>query len=445
MNNYEFLALLYRNIFLYIFIILSILLIYYLVFRKFFFTILDPLVLSIFLSAFASGVVVLLYIKSEISNFIFLQFILSQLLFLFGLFVFKPIVVEDIIKNKYKRLKKFTFKNELLFIEILFLVISLILIILQVYVYITRGIPLFKRSRLEVFADGSGFGIINRILNISIISTFYLVFHFLFFLKKIRIKIYVYFILIFLILTSILTGSKSSFLIIGYVFSCFIFFNMLGSQIKPLEYFRKIRKTSIIIIFAGIIVALFVLSVQRQSQNPIGPVASLLYRFVDTGSIYWYSYPNDVYKTINSTRPFIVLFGDLLGFLRIVPWQFQDINPGLVLFRYHHPEFSSIIMGPNMRHNVFGLVYFGFFGSLIFSFLIGILTSFCRNFLLKSLPGNFMIGILYTLFYINVITLETDPILAFTYINNIFIVFPIFIILSFAIYLLFINLFANEN
>lgn len=62
------------------------------------------------------------------------------------------------------------------------------------------------------------------------------------------------------------------------------------------------------------------------------------------------------------------------------------MNLGFQLFQYHYDV--DIMTGPNSRHNVFGLFYFGFLGSIIFSFLVGYLSSFFRNVIFYRVNGS---------------------------------------------------------
>lgn len=63
MNNYQFLNSLLKDPFLFVSILVLLFLINYLIFRKFIFSILDPLFLSIFLTVFAQAVVFFLFFQ----------------------------------------------------------------------------------------------------------------------------------------------------------------------------------------------------------------------------------------------------------------------------------------------------------------------------------------------------------------------------------------------
>jgi hypothetical protein len=434
MNNYQFLALLDQNYLLFSFILISVGIFYYLLFRNYFYTILDPFFFALFISVFCTSIVFFLFFLHQITTYLFLSFVFSQLAFFLGLFIFKPLSMDGLI-FKMKR-EPARIKDELLFTEIFFIVTSIIVVIIQLYVYKVRGIPLLIRSRLEVFNLGTGFGIFDRIMLICNLITLYLLFNFLLIQKKNQIRVYIYFILVFEGVTLILGGSKLALLYIGFVFTVFMAFNSVFN--KELDLYSVYKKREKMLIILGFCAALAVISIQNIGKKT-SSVYWLGYRFLDSGSIFWYGYPKQTYKIIDKSKPFEALFSDILGLTRIVPWKKQKPNAGLVLVRHHHPEYAKVISGPNMRHNIFGLVYFGFAGGILLSFIMGFIISFFRNYLIRILPCNFIGGILYLLFYINISGFETDPMVTLGKIDSVIIVTPIIFIVSFFIYFFIAN------
>ena len=111
---------------------------------------------------------------------------------------------------------------------------------------------------------------------------------------------------------------------------------------------------------------------------------------------------------------------------RIYRW--EDLPPaiGITLKTMHHP--SKVPEGPNARHNVFGLVYFGFWGSILFSFLLGCIISFTRNMLPLILKDNLVAGVIFAYLVIKMSGLDSDPMLVLTYVNNLLFVLPILLL-----------------
>jgi hypothetical protein len=91
---------------------------------------------------------------------------------------------------------------------------------------------------------------------------------------------------------------------------------------------------------------------------------------------------------------------------------------------------AGLNIGPNARHNILGYVSFGYWGSLIFSFFIGILVGFLRNKLIKLLKLNLESLTIFVLILSSALYLPADFAYGlFTYISEL-IVFSIIYTLS---------------
>jgi hypothetical protein len=152
---------------------------------------------------------------------------------------------------------------------------------------------------------------------------------------------------------------------------------------------------------------MIIVIISVQSSEGGNPFLSLGIRLIHSGDAYFYGYPNGVIENIEKGSGFNALFSDVLAMFRIVSWDQLPQSFGLLLFRYHYPRID-FIAGANARHNIFGLFYYGYFGSILFSFTLGTLLSFCRNFLYRKIPRNIIFGLFYTLFYFGVVTFESD-------------------------------------
>lgn len=68
---------------------------------------------------------------------------------------------------------------------------------------------------------------------------------------------------------------------------------------------------------------------------------------------------------------------------KIIPWSDAVLNIGYQAELLYHPD--SALGGPNSRHNIVGYLYFGLYGSMIFSCIIGYFIGMLRNtFILAS-------------------------------------------------------------
>ncbi|WP_455425038.1 hypothetical protein [Dryocola sp. LX212] len=125
----------------------------------------------------------------------------------------------------------------------------------------------------------------------------------------------------------------------------------------------------------------------------------LMMRFVNSGDVFFMAWPNDFLATVMaSDHAFMALFKDFLGATRIVPQDLLPTHIGLVIFDSMYN--SEALSGPNARHNVFGLFYFGTFGAIIYSFILGLMVGFIRNKLYYlSGKGVFGLALYVTLAY----------------------------------------------
>lgn len=413
MNNYEFYAILLANVDTFLLSMFISFMFYFILFRKRITSVLDPIILQIIASVFGFTVVLFLFLVNAITPLVFTSYVVTQLAFFAGFFTFK---------TSRPSAAAISFDRNWVQIKLCFLYLSAILVFLQFYIYSQRGIPLLMESRLEYYTGGSGFGIFSRIVDVLLVACIYLYFDLLF-NKKIRLTNLFYTgIFLLIVLFLVLSGSKSSFIAVGFVLYCYLQYN--AGNLSALRNISVVlKKSAKWIIIVAVIFTIFIIVVQsRNEDESLNPVFALILRFVHNADVFWYAYPENTYLRINGSEPFKALFTDLLGYFRIYSWEEMPQAIGIDLKQIHHP--SDVLSGPNARHNVFGLIYFGFWGAIPFSYIMGLLLSFIRHRLAFVMPRNFFAGILFTLLYIKSTAIEGDPMLAFTYFNNCLIVFP---------------------
>ena len=141
-------------------------------------------------------------------------------------------------------------------------------------------------------------------------------------------------------------------------------------------------------------------------------------------------------KDIEPASGFNAVFADILGMFRLVEWDKLPSPFGMTLYKYHYPSIE-IVSGANARHNIYGLFYFGYFGSILFSFSLGLTFSFFRNFLFRKLKHNTLFGLFYTLLYFGVLTLESDINLALFFLNSYLIGFVIIFVFAIMLFLIY--------
>lgn len=427
MSNLEFYEFILNNWQIFICSLLICLLIYYLTYKRVFLSLLDPLNFSLLNSVLGATVVFFLFFIGQINSYYFLSYCFTQIAFTLGFFVFKPININE-IKHRFRH--EIKLKDELKFLQIVFVVSSLIHLGCQFSVYLTRGIPLFMDAYLETYNVGGGFGILSRIITTSTVVSWYLLIHFLMNEKGKKMKVYLWTYMIISLLFFSVNGSKGTFLNIGLTLFLYTLINSRYSL--NLQNLRsKIEKMSIKLFAVVCVMIIVILSIK--SSEGLNPFVALGIRLIHSGDAYFYGYPNDVLTKIELGNGFYALFSDFLGMTRLISWDQLPQPIGMTLLRYNHPGID-VVAGANARHNIFGLFYFGYLGSIIFSFSIGLLLSFSRNFLYRYLPCNVFYGLFYTLIYFCSINLESDVVLALFGLNSYIIGLMLILVMSLLMY-----------
>jgi hypothetical protein len=410
------------NILLYVAILLVSVVLYYFIFRRMYLSILDPIMFSLIFSVFGFSVVWFLYFTNSLANKYLISYLLTQFAFIFGLFSFKNLRKSKIMDER----KTFRLQNEDLFLRLLFITSSIIYMIAQLISYKVVGIPLLLGNHIDIYNSSGGWGLLGRFIDvikpISAIALIYFLF------KKtasLSFFIYKYFFLVTLLIFFALSGSRGEFMTLGFIFFCYIMLN--GNELK--RYFLNIRKLEVGLLLAGLFFVFLTIVVQSQSaaEGP-GSLEVFLFRLVASGDTYYFAYPNGNIEHLNGTKPFLALFGDIFSTLRIVPRENQPQVLGYQLFNLFYD--ADVTAGPNPRHNVFGYVYFGFYGSIIYSYLLGLLLSFVRNKLFFTFRKNALLQIAFILLYLNLAIVETDAPSAFSNLENIILILPFPVIIT---------------
>jgi len=403
---------------------------YFFLFRKYIQSIFDPFFLIILIAGLSSSIVMFLYNNDAIKEEYFYKFLLTEIAFFTGFFLFKPLKFDNYLKKKEIRISNMFSER---YSNILFYLASSLHFFFQVLTYIVVGIPLLLDSRMSTFSGGSGFGFVGRILEVvSIIGTF-LLFYRIFYCKNTFLeKMYNYFYLILVILFLLLSGSKTNLIFLIY----YLFFvNLFMTKIKGFKAKNIITKTARyqrILLYASIPLIFLVMYIQLVNSGAEteenSPLLALGQRIISFGDIYYMTFPNDVIKLMNADSGFLQLFKDPLGMLRIVSWEKLPLDCGIEIYQYHYP--NGTLSGPNARYNYFAILYFGPIGQVIYCFLFGVLTSFLRNTLFKILPNNIVCGVIYTLFSINLVYIFQDQAFAIARFFNIIVLVPILLFVT---------------
>ena len=232
-----------------------------------------------------------------------------------------------------------------------------------------------------------------------------------------------------ILLTFFLSGSKSKVMIFGFSWVYLVFFWFSGRYYNKVPAFFLGFKGFLIVLLA-LVSAVFVISL-NSNGNLIEYAGHLAFRFVYYGDVFLYAFVNDNINNLNGSNPVIGLFGGFLSIFRLLSPQDIYVPIGIQFPLIIHPDLDYIT-GPNPRHNVVGLFYFGFLFGPFFSFLIGLVLSAIRYKLYKLFVSSFSGFVLYFLITKALITLHVDFDYSLSKFASVLIVFPIILFISYA-------------
>lgn len=375
----------------------------------------DPLGENLVFAMFASAVVVFLALTKQIENNYLIQFTASELLFLVCLTAIpkyrQRTKIDDtrLADPEYRR-----------FLQSLYLLSACVFIISQSAAYAIGGIPLFYESRLDYYAAGGGFGFLSRVISISSSFCWYLVIYRFAYRWKIGFwpRIGDIFVAGSLALAAVLSGSKSTFV---YVLFLLFYFRLLhrNSSFYSKEQdgrFVRGQKGILSAAIAGVVVVLL-------STGRAGRISEALYQFyyrvVLSGDGYFMGYPNHTLLSVDSRSPFLAIFGGSLNMLRLVT---PDQLPEPLGFQLFHLTGGIGSFGPNPRHSLFGLVYFGAWASLFYSAFLGLLVGLLRNVGIRFVRLGGASELIYVFLAISVISVNVDLVIFVSDVTNMIVV-----------------------
>lgn len=421
MNSFDYFELLFENWFEYLVSVLIVFFVYYIVYKKYYISLLDPFTYACFFSAMSISVPVFLFIVNEITIRLFLSLVFTQMFFFFGFRIFNPVKIKSI-----KFLKNQVINNqEIRFIKWLFIIIVTTNIVLQLFSYKLVGIPLFAESRLGIYGESGGINnLLKRILDVTSQCQMFLSIYFMYYNKKsLFFKIFTNISISTIVIFSILSGSKGAFVTFGLAFFIYALYSIRWGDFS---LFFTIKKFIIKFGVIALIVAFIVIYFSEDSDNPL---LFILLRIGQSGDVYYMSYPNEIIDKIPSTNWIVGLFASPLSLLGIIPRTMIPDPMGYFIMQYHYPSIE--FRGPNARMNVFSYVYFGILYSPIYCFIIGAIVSFFRNKLFYLLPANIFGCIVYFLFLNAALKLEPDFQNALADFINVLVILPFFIFISY--------------
>jgi len=323
---------------------------------------LEPLTIAFIFSFFSSSTALFMYYTDYINSYYGLSFIITQISLMLGMIIVKKEKKKSLIIKSMKR-------KYIPFFLILYIVSNMV-------IFMNIGLPILNSNRLY---RGNNIGIFILIKDIT---TDYLIF--LIMLQFVFQKKFNKIILLVVLVFSMLYGSKFFIfeLILWYFIVKIFTINNSSKQITLLS-FRNF-KVMIIAIVGSLIIS------KIQGFNPFNMFVK---RLVYSGDAFIFAYKTNIFlHEFNLKEAFIGIFRVPLSTFRIIDRASIPEGLGVIIKRVYFDN-PLATGGPNPRHNIFGLYYFGFYGSLIYSFLLGVLIIKLRNFAINKKAKN-----IYSLF-----------------------------------------------
>lgn len=417
---------------------------HWLIFKKHFMGVMDPLFLCVFGFVFNLSTLFFVFYVTEGAVSTLIELFTMQMFLYLGFIMLAP---------NTDKIKQMCFdtphKLQHPELDLGFIILGMgtfLFIISTLLEYVTAGIPLFKVSRLGVFT-GSGLGIIARFEDIGFIFMSLLVARLIVLRDKCstNLKFICVILLIVLIFLSVLSGSKGA--LIGFASIVYLFYS--ANYMNKHNIFPKLltMKNVIIISFLAFS-ALVAIYVNPASGSVFSDLTSsklmltfygFFYRLINYGDIYIFALVDNTIDALPASGGLASLFSGVLATFRIILPEDIPVHLGYGLAMETIPG-MDYVSGPNANFNVFGLHYFGVAFGMLFSFLIGLFMGWFRRILLTSVIAilrndndiksffNFILGLIG-------VGIAVDPIYFSSRFTSLIIVFLIVCILSFPVFL----------
>lgn len=346
MNNYEFFLEFSDNIEQYFIIAVIVLTIGVIFINKLATSWFNPVKYNLFQFCIGISVVLYLYKLNLVSTYAFTYVILSILLFFCILYMFYP---------KHIGKAKIQITNDRQCQKAFFIICYSIYILSTLLTYVLRGIPIFNDdSRLVTFTGAGGLGIIYRFSPFLLCYSLFYIYH-RFFSKRLS-KLGLVLLMAPFVIFGVLSGSRSSFL--TYIFAFWGYKKFYKGEEIQLTHYKKL-------LIIALVVTLFTFAIEK-ATNLSGAWLPMFTRILACGDLYWMSLPNDVWKNVTANSPWSDVTVGLLAPLRLMPESNADMPIGFQLVRLVNKGFEDTT-GPVELFPISTLIYFGYFGGLVFT------------------------------------------------------------------------------
>jgi len=268
---------------------------------------------------------------------------------------------------------------------------SLVLFVaLHLLLYAERGIPVFQISRTQTYGE-HGWGIVDRLFDVLwVIILYYL----MDVLRRRRWKFVEWSSLLTVVVIEILSGGKSAVLELFFIAGLASYF--IGTSKTYFSLRSNYMRIGVLVVIAS---AFAVGTLQRygvsKDTQELSTLDMLVIRLVNNGDALIYSYPNGFIERLDGRNPVRALLKDYLSTFRIVSPDELPEHIGAQIVDLQGGNGKNFMTDAN--HNLFGYVYFGFCGSILYSYLVGGTIGFVRYTMRRKLPQNWVGGVIFVM------------------------------------------------
>ncbi|MBO0937939.1 oligosaccharide repeat unit polymerase [Fibrella sp. HMF5335] len=291
----------------------------------------------------------------------------------------------------------------------------------------TKGFALLSDAPTEAKVANfqEGFGIFRKI-NWAVGGVASAGLLFLFLLKKKRQDLILLFVIIGL---TALEGSKGALLRYAVMAALFIYHPVFNQHKKLRNQIKKYTPLAAVAIFG-----IFFTVLARENDNSEAVLLAFVRRLLygADGLLFFYAPANVDYFARYSWTDFpSYIINPILGFLRLAPY--QEAFGNIMVENTLPPGVSmDVIVGPNSSFYTEGQVFFGYYGAFFYSFLLGCLASWFRSiyFSLQS-SSAFLLVFLSTIYQFSAAILVDLKLFITQAFDTVLLVLPIYVLVCF--------------
>ncbi|QRR03393.1 hypothetical protein [Dyadobacter sandarakinus] len=368
MRASELFSLLFDNLQLFTIVYGAFLLLYFVVYKKAYWGILDPMFLTVINFAGGAFCVWLLWYMDTLKPEYGLSFIYTEIAILAGMIVSHQLPVLKVYNDKIPEFKPDEQVGTDEF-EVFVFLVCCFYIVFEIVSLATVGLVIVSDSESHVtaFSDHSVLRVfISSFRSLAIVSLFY---------KRIvrgkKWNMLEVLTLMLLLVGVLSSGAKGAIVI--FIHSYFILtFPMIRTG-----KMQKIKLSlPVILLIASFPVAVLIIKVGAGAESAL---QQLYLRFMSSGDVFLLGYYENVMNSITETSFFKYAFYP--GWGTVLKNLGFDITPprliGSDIFEYYTNMTSG--GGPNARHNFIAYYFFGLYGGIGYSFCVGLFVGYMRN------------------------------------------------------------------